>query len=207
MQTRGRGRQGRAWASPAARACTCRLSSDRPNERRALVTIAAGVAIAEGIRRGDRPRRESQVAERRVLSAERWRAFWPRRERPRRRVNFVVLGFGINRAAGCISLRDVASRATSLELELGRPVDRGLVLAACLAAFVARYRQLTRLEPKPRDRCVARARAADARPAGGVRSSASARVSASLKTSMSTARFWCGRRKADSGRIRRSEWR
>ena len=30
---------------------------------------------------------------------------------------------------------DVVARATSIEAELGRPVDRGLLLAECLAAL------------------------------------------------------------------------
>src|SRR4029453_2194890 len=37
---------------------------------------------------------------------------------------------------------DVAVRATSIESELGRPVDRGLVLVECLVALAARYREL-----------------------------------------------------------------
>jgi biotin-(acetyl-CoA carboxylase) ligase len=37
---------------------------------------------------------------------------------------------------------EIANRATSLEFELARPVDRGLVLATCLAALGERYRQL-----------------------------------------------------------------
>jgi BirA family biotin operon repressor/biotin-[acetyl-CoA-carboxylase] ligase len=36
----------------------------------------------------------------------------------------------------------VETRASSLEQELGRPVDRGLVFAECLAALAERYRQL-----------------------------------------------------------------
>jgi BirA family biotin operon repressor/biotin-[acetyl-CoA-carboxylase] ligase len=38
---------------------------------------------------------------------------------------------------------DVVARATSLEAELGREVDRGLVLAETLAALAGRYADLT----------------------------------------------------------------
>ena len=37
---------------------------------------------------------------------------------------------------------DVAARATSIESELGRPIDRGLLLVECLAALQARYGEL-----------------------------------------------------------------
>jgi BirA family biotin operon repressor/biotin-[acetyl-CoA-carboxylase] ligase len=53
----------------------------------------------------------------------------------------VVLGFGINVLPAAYP-PDVAARATSLEAELGRPVDRGLVLAECLAALSIRYSDL-----------------------------------------------------------------
>ena len=48
-------------------------------------------------------------------------------------VGHVVLGIGINVQSAAYPA-DVAARATSIEAELGRPVDRGLVLAECLAA-------------------------------------------------------------------------
>jgi BirA family biotin operon repressor/biotin-[acetyl-CoA-carboxylase] ligase len=57
------------------------------------------------------------------------------------RASWVVLGFGINVLPGAYP-PEVAARATSLERELGRPIDRGTVLAECLAALSSRYRGL-----------------------------------------------------------------
>jgi BirA family biotin operon repressor/biotin-[acetyl-CoA-carboxylase] ligase len=37
---------------------------------------------------------------------------------------------------------DIAARATSIESELGRPIDRGLLLVECLAALHMRYLEL-----------------------------------------------------------------
>jgi biotin-(acetyl-CoA carboxylase) ligase len=37
---------------------------------------------------------------------------------------------------------DIAARATSIESELGRAVDRGLIFVECLAALDAQYRDL-----------------------------------------------------------------
>ena len=147
-QRLGRGRQGRAWASPPGVGIYATVVL-RPSAHVApLITIAAGVAIAEGIEAatglqvrvkwpndifvagGGGPASDRKLAG--ILaegSAVQNGAAW------------VVLGFGINVLPGAYPA-DVAARATSLEAELGRPVDRGLVLAECLSALSQRYRQL-----------------------------------------------------------------
>jgi BirA family biotin operon repressor/biotin-[acetyl-CoA-carboxylase] ligase len=53
----------------------------------------------------------------------------------------VIVGFGINVLPAAYPPQ-VAARATSLEGELGRRVDRGLVLAECLRALSTRYEDL-----------------------------------------------------------------
>jgi BirA family biotin operon repressor/biotin-[acetyl-CoA-carboxylase] ligase len=58
-------------------------------------------------------------------------------------VQHVILGFGINLLTAAYP-PDVAVRATSIESELGRRCDRGLVLTECLAALADRYAALQR---------------------------------------------------------------
>jgi BirA family biotin operon repressor/biotin-[acetyl-CoA-carboxylase] ligase len=53
----------------------------------------------------------------------------------------VIVGFGIN-VRSAVYPEELAGRATSLEHEVGREVDRGAVLAECIAAFAARYDDL-----------------------------------------------------------------
>jgi BirA family biotin operon repressor/biotin-[acetyl-CoA-carboxylase] ligase len=55
--------------------------------------------------------------------------------------NWVVIGFGIN-VLPSIFPPELALRATSLEAELGRPVDRGELFARCLIRLDARYADL-----------------------------------------------------------------
>jgi len=135
-QTAGRGRLGRSWASPVGAGIYASVVL-RPSPTVAtLLTIAAGVAVAEGI-----------VAAT-GLSAH---VKWPNDVHVSGRklagilaegaVSHVVLGIGINVQPAAYPA-DVAVRATSIESELGRPVDRGLVLAECLAALASRYREL-----------------------------------------------------------------
>jgi len=140
-QTSGRGRLGRSWASPSGAGVYASAILRPPQDIVSLVTIAAGVAIAEGV--------EAATELRATLK-------WPNdvQAGPRKlagilaeaggagvRPHYVVVGFGINVTSAPYPA-DVAARATSIEGELGHPCDRGLVLAECLAALADRYRAL-----------------------------------------------------------------
>lgn len=140
-QTAGRGRRGRVWVSPPGAGIYVSVVLRPPSPVAAVLTLAAGVAVAEGI--------EAATG----LSA---RVKWPNDvyvESPpgvtgtRKLAGIlaeatsrgtVVVGIGINVQPAAYP-PDVASRATSIESELGRAVDRGLVLAECLTALAARY--------------------------------------------------------------------
>ena len=141
-QTAGRGRRGRAWFSPPGSglyvSVVLRPARARTDSRRAtmLVTIAAGVAIAEGIGASTglavdlKWPNDVHVSERKVAGILAEAAH-----------DTVVLGYGINlRAASYpVELRD---RATSLEAATGRSVDRTPVLVETLAALARRYGDL-----------------------------------------------------------------
>jgi BirA family transcriptional regulator, biotin operon repressor / biotin---[acetyl-CoA-carboxylase] ligase len=144
-QTAGRGRQGRVWLSPPAAGLYTSVILRPPAEALELVTLTAGVALADGLRAATgidasvKWPNDIYVHDRKVagILAERGAAAGGPAH--------VVLGFGINLLPAALP-PDVASRATSLERELGRAVDRGLVLAECLAALAGRYGQLRRGE-------------------------------------------------------------
>lgn len=137
-QSAGRGRQGRAWASPAG-AGLYFSAVLKPHARAVpLLTIAAGVAVAEGIQTatGLSPRlkwpNDVYVSERKVAGVL---------AEAGSDVHYVILGIGINVLPAAYP-PEIASRATSLEGELGRAVDRGLLLTECLSALAARYTDL-----------------------------------------------------------------
>lgn len=148
-QTAGRGRRGRTWFSPpgAGLYVSVLLAPGRaatdPARATSLLTLAAGVALAEGV--------ETATG----LSAD---IKWPNDLRIGTRklagilaegtttsgglgALCVALGFGINVGPSAYP-PDLVSRATSLESELGRPVDRALVCAHALASLAARYADL-----------------------------------------------------------------
>jgi BirA family biotin operon repressor/biotin-[acetyl-CoA-carboxylase] ligase len=140
-QSAGRGRHGRAWASPAGAGLYLSIVMRPSAHAIGLLTIAAGVALADGIHAacGLHPQlkwpNDVYMGERKVagILAEAGTSASG--------VQHVVLGCGINLMPASYP-PDVASRATSIESELGRPVDRGLLLVECLSALHVRYRQL-----------------------------------------------------------------
>lgn len=139
-QHAGRGRLGREWFSPAGAglyvSLVCRNARAAP-----MLTLAGGVSVADGIRHATS-----------LPVVLKWPndVVVPDRLAPGRRrklagilaegatgaggIQHVVLGFGINVRLVAWPPA-LAATATSIEAELGRPVDRGAVLAAILEQF------------------------------------------------------------------------
>ena len=140
-QSAGRGRLGRSWASPSGAGLYVSLVLRPAEHALPLLTIAAGVGVADGIQTatGLVPdlkwpndvfvggRKAAGVLAEATSSAA---------------GTYVVLGFGINVSPAAYP-PEVADRATSLEREVGRAVDRGLLLTECLCGLAERYQDLT----------------------------------------------------------------
>jgi BirA family biotin operon repressor/biotin-[acetyl-CoA-carboxylase] ligase len=140
-QTSGRGRRGRTWFSPpgAGLYVSTILMPGRARDAqraRLLTTMMAGVALVEG------------VVEATGLSPV---LKWPNDLYVGRRklagilaegaARAVVLGYGINVGSAAFP-PELADRVTSIESELGRPIDRPRVLVETLAALATRYDDL-----------------------------------------------------------------
>jgi nicotinate-nucleotide pyrophosphorylase (carboxylating) len=146
QQLAGRGRRGRTWFSPPGAGLYLSIVV-RPCDwvgGLALITLAAGVAAARGITTAS------------GLPVE---LKWPNDlvvGRPWRKVggvlceavagvrgpDAVVVGIGINLSPAAYP-PEIADRASSLEVELGRPVDRSILVDAireALASILARLR-------------------------------------------------------------------
>ena len=148
-QTSGRGRLGRTWFSPQGaglyvsvvirpdggargRAGSAATGPGLP----AVLTLVSGVALAEAIREATGLQAEIKwpndlVHERRKLAGILAEASAQGAE-----LDYVILGFGVNIRPVAYP-PDVAHRATSIEAELGRSVDRGLLLAKALENMAA----------------------------------------------------------------------
>jgi BirA family transcriptional regulator, biotin operon repressor / biotin---[acetyl-CoA-carboxylase] ligase len=147
-QTAGRGRRGHTWFSPSGSGLYVSVvlapatATSDPARATTLLTLAAGVALAEGIEQAAGLRvdltwpNDLLVCRRKLagILAESSGSVGDRSDT-------VVVGYGINVRPTAFppELRD---RATSLESELGRAVDRHHVLAETLAALSRRYEDL-----------------------------------------------------------------
>lgn len=141
-QSAGRGRMGRAWFSPAGAGLYVSVIL-RPDATRpmALFTLVAGVALAEALRLTtglpvDIKWPNDLVVERRKLCG-----ILTEGHLAHGTLHHVVVGFGINLRAADYP-PDLARRATSIEVELGRPVERGAILAGALTSLAHEYARL-----------------------------------------------------------------
>jgi BirA family biotin operon repressor/biotin-[acetyl-CoA-carboxylase] ligase len=144
-QTAGRGRFGRTWFSPPGAGL---YVSVVVRERRAapLLTLAGGVAVADGIRLATGLLVEIKWPNDIVVEARRGRrrklaGILAEGSGSSDGLHYVVLGFGINVRPAAYPA-ELADRATSLESELGREVEAGPVLAECLAELAGQVRRL-----------------------------------------------------------------
>ena len=156
-QTAGRGRRGRVWFSPpggglyVSIVLTPARARVDPERATTLLTLAAGVALAEAVEAATALRVDIKwpndliVARRKLagILAEAVPAAIPPFASADRspRLAHVILGYGIN--VGPMAYPpDLRDRATSLETELGRPIDRAAVCVETLAAVARRYEDL-----------------------------------------------------------------
>jgi BirA family biotin operon repressor/biotin-[acetyl-CoA-carboxylase] ligase len=145
-QTAGRGRRGHTWFSPPGSGLYVSVvvapasSPIDPSRATTLLTLAAGVALAEGIEEGCGLQvdlkwpNDLQVSRRKLGGILAESSGVGSRDS-------VVVGYGLNVLSTAFP-RELGDRATSLETELGRAVDRHHLLAETLAALSRRYEDL-----------------------------------------------------------------
>lgn len=137
-QSAGRGRHGRTWASPAGAGLYVSVVLKPVRRAVPALTIAAGVALAEGIHAATGLSLDLKWPNDLYAGDRKVAGVLAEAGTNRFTVDHVVLGFGINVRAAAYP-PDVTPRATSLDRELGRDVDRGLLFAECLSALARRY--------------------------------------------------------------------
>jgi BirA family biotin operon repressor/biotin-[acetyl-CoA-carboxylase] ligase len=161
-QTKGRGRSGHTWFSPPTAGLYVSVllrpadvvygAPEAPPAWAGLLTLAAGVALAGGIEAATGLRLDIKwpndivAADRHApRSADRrWRkvaGILAEGHTVQGVLRHVVIGYGINILRASYP-PDIADRASSLETELGRAVDRPAVLVETLVALGREYAAL-----------------------------------------------------------------
>ena len=146
-QTAGRGRRGHTWFSPPGSGLYVSVvlapatATIDPPRAVTLLTLAAGVALAEGIEQATGLRVDLKWPNDLQVSRRKLGGILAESSGTMGRMNDIIVGYGINVRSTSFppELRD---RATALESELGRAVDRHHLLAETLAALARRYEDL-----------------------------------------------------------------
>lgn len=153
-QRAGRGRLGRTWFSPpgAGLYVSCIFRPPSPSltsvpglgpdgasaaDATAIhtrLTLATGVALADAVRAATALPVDIKWPNDLVVDRRKLAGILCEGSAVGSTVEYVIVGFGINLRSTAYP-REIANRATSLEAELGRPVDRGLVLTHALTSL------------------------------------------------------------------------
>lgn len=145
-QTAGRGRSGRAWFSaPGAGLYLSVVIRPGAAISPGLLTLAAGVALARGLTDATGLRPDIKWPNDLLCDGRKLAGILAEASASGAKLDAVILGIGINLHPVAYP-PDIAARATSLEAELGRPSDRGLVLARSLVRLSEIYAALRRGE-------------------------------------------------------------
>jgi BirA family biotin operon repressor/biotin-[acetyl-CoA-carboxylase] ligase len=151
-QESGRGRMGRTWHSPPGAGLYVSVvlkpaalpgpgESGTPSAA-AHVTLTAGVALADALRAATglpatiKWPNDLMVGRRKVCG------ILAEGAATGDTLRYVILGFGVNVLAAAYP-PDIADRATSIEAEIGRAVDRAAVFAESLACLAERLQQIS----------------------------------------------------------------
>jgi BirA family biotin operon repressor/biotin-[acetyl-CoA-carboxylase] ligase len=146
-QTAGRGRRGRAWFSPPGSGLyvsvvlTPARARVDPERATTLLTLAAGVALSEAIEAATGLRVDIKWPNDLLVSRRKLAGILAEVAPASAGVDAIVLGYGINVASTAYP-RELGDRATSLETELGRAVDRTALCVETLAFLARRYADL-----------------------------------------------------------------
>ena len=136
-QTEGRGRLGRRWIAPAATSilCSVLLRPAVPSARLPELSLVAGEACAAAIRSVTALAPTIKFPNDVLLNGSKVAGILAEAKE-----GHVVLGIGINVNVPADELpKGTATAATSLLVEIGRPVDRAVLLVSLLAELERRY--------------------------------------------------------------------
>jgi BirA family biotin operon repressor/biotin-[acetyl-CoA-carboxylase] ligase len=144
-QTAGRGRMGRTWFSPAGAGLYASVIIRDPRAA-PLLTLAAGVALAEAIRSAVGLPVEIKWPNDLVIDSGLGRrrkvaGILTEGSSTADGIQYVIVGFGIN-LLPVVFPADIGNRPTSLAGELGRDVDAPHLLAECLSTLAERVGDL-----------------------------------------------------------------
>jgi BirA family biotin operon repressor/biotin-[acetyl-CoA-carboxylase] ligase len=142
-QSAGRGRLGRTWLSERSAGiyCSLVLRPALPASRAPVLTLAAGLALADAVSEITQWPADLRWPNDVLLDSRKCCGILPEMSSEMERVKHIVLGIGLNVNQQEFP-EEIAAEATSLALATGRRFARAEVLGAVLHSLDRRYRQL-----------------------------------------------------------------
>ncbi|MDO4633894.1 MAG: biotin--[acetyl-CoA-carboxylase] ligase [Eubacteriales bacterium] len=140
-QTKGKGRRGRTWVTPAgsniAVSMVVRPSELKP-EKASMMTLLAGMAVAKAVQEVTGLSAGIKWPNDTVLNGKKISGTLTEMSMELGSIHYLVIGTGIN-ANETRFPEELQQTATSLKCELGRDVDRAGLICAYLQAFEDYY--------------------------------------------------------------------
>jgi BirA family biotin operon repressor/biotin-[acetyl-CoA-carboxylase] ligase len=146
-QTAGRGRMGRHWSAPPGTCILCSIlfRPDLALSQAQWLTMLCALAAADAVDQVAALRVSLKWPNDLIVESRHWKKLagvLTETGVMGERLEFVVVGIGINVNVAPRDLPSLAPDATSILAEIGREVDRAALLAALLAGVEARYAQV-----------------------------------------------------------------
>lgn len=141
-QTEGKGRRGRGWVTPkgAAIAMSLILRPQLIPSHASMLTLVAGMAVAVAIRGVTGLEAQIKWPNDVVINGKKLTGILTELSAEMDAINYVVTGIGINVNIKEMPL-EVRDIATSLQIQLGKPLDRGAIICEVMKAFEEYYQK------------------------------------------------------------------
>lgn len=139
-QTSGRGRRGTTWASPPLAGLYFSFVARPDNPALSLITLAAGVAVRDGVQAATGLAADLKWPNDLIVGPRKLAGILAEGISIGSPDQAVIVGVGVNVQPAAYP-PDVAARAVSVEGELGRSIDRGVLLSEILIALWDRLAQ------------------------------------------------------------------
>jgi BirA family biotin operon repressor/biotin-[acetyl-CoA-carboxylase] ligase len=144
-QTRGRGRLGRSWISPAKKGLWFSVLL-RPNfrpEQTTQITVASAVAIRRAIEKQTGLRAQIKWPNDVLISGKKVAGILTELRAEMDRIEYVILGIGVNVDIDASEFsEELRSTATSIQAEAGKEISRSALAASILGELDNQYKRI-----------------------------------------------------------------
>lgn len=139
-QNGGKGRRGRTWVMPHRKAIAMSLivRPDIRPEKASMMTLVTGMAVAEAIKKVTGLDTKIKWPNDIVINGKKISGILTEMSAEMDVINYVVIGIGIN-ANFTEFPEELRETATSLQQQLGYPVDRGAIICMTMKIFEIYY--------------------------------------------------------------------